>query len=115
MAGALLIVEVKLDRRLTVLSSADAADEDVVLGVLQAVLEVVPAPADGPGYAELLQEEGFGYVATLDLITLQDLLDMDIAKGFARLIYATLKPPAAASALAVEEPPVDTAVPVLDY
>ena len=92
MVSAALNVVVEMDSRLAALSRQDGADEDCVFGCLQAVLEDVPSPRVGQGYAEVLRDAGFCCVAALKLLLVEDLVALGVPLGHARLIVSVTLP-----------------------
>ena len=76
-------VVARLDDRFARLSEADAADQDVMFGVLQAVMSGLPQPIAAQKYYEKLLEDGFCFRDVLEDLTGQDLAAMGIPRGHA--------------------------------
>ena len=104
MVSAVLNVVVEMDSRLAALSRQDGADEDCVFGCLQAVLEDVPSPRGGQGYAEVLRDAGFCCVAPLKLLLVEDLVALGVPLGHARLIVSVVRPSPAGILAPAPEP-----------
>ena len=94
----------RLDPRFNVLSNADANDEDIVCGVLQAVLAGLPLHIAVLNHYALIKAEGFCVRSVLAQISRTDLTEMGLNKGHAIAVHDIIRPPQLA--VAVEPVPV---------
>ena len=94
----------RLDPRFNVLSNTDANDEDIVCGVLQAVLEGLPLHIAALNHHTLIKAEGFCVRSVLSQISRTDLTEMGLNKGHAIAVHDIIRPPQLA--VAVEQAPV---------
>ena len=81
-----------LDDRFTRLSEADAADQDIMFGVLQAVMSGLPQPIAVQKYFEKMLDSGFCFRVVLEELTVQDLADMGMPRGHAIAVFKILFP-----------------------
>jgi hypothetical protein len=97
-----------LDTRFGDLSQAEADDEDVMCGVLQAVMARLPAHITARKYWDVIKADGFCVRDILGHLTRADLVDMGVARGHAIAIEGLIFPHVANPAVVAVVKPTTT-------
>ena len=87
----------------TALSATDAGDEEVVNGVLAALLDQQPKSIRQGGYGKLIYENGFCFRAALVALQPRDLVALGVKPGHAGMVCRAINPEGPVAVVEVTE------------